>query len=92
MRPLRRSTSESPRQFRDRRSATRSDQRSFLPFYRVDYDRGMAALRDGLNEHAFAVAWAEGKAMTLEETIAYTLEEPTLREEEAAHPPAAGTA
>ncbi len=78
--------------YRSRRNATRSDRRSFLPFYGADYDHGMAALHDGLNDHAFAATWAEGKAMALEETIAYALEEPTLREKEAAYPPAAGTA
>ncbi len=78
--------------FRGRRSAKRSDRRSFLPFYGADYNRDIAALRDGLDEHAFAAAWAKGKAMTLEETIAYALEEPALQEEEVAHPPAAGTA
>jgi predicted ATPase/Tfp pilus assembly protein PilF len=33
------------------------------------------ATRDGLGEEAFAAAWAEGEAMTLEEAVAFALEE-----------------
>jgi len=45
-----------------------------LPFaHRSDYDRPVAIIRAGLNEGAFASAWAEGRAMTLEQAIDYAL-------------------
>ena len=53
--------------------------------YRAEYDCGVAAARAGLGEEAFAAAWAEGRAMTLEEAVAYALEEEP--EEPAAPPP-----
>lgn len=37
---------------------------------RTDYDRDVAAARAQLDEAAFAVAWATGRALTLEEAIA----------------------
>jgi len=42
---------------------------------RADYDRTIGLARAGLDEKAFATAWAEGQAMTLEQTIAYALTE-----------------
>ena len=48
---------------------------SLIPLYmRVDYDCHVAALRSSLGETAFAKAWAEGRAMTLDQAIAYALE------------------
>ena len=47
---------------------------SVLPFYRADYERGVAAARDGLDEQSFAAAWARGRAMTLDEAVEYALE------------------
>jgi len=44
---------------------------SQVPFYLVDYDRGMAAAQTALGEKAFAAAWAEGKAMTREAAMEY---------------------
>jgi hypothetical protein len=41
---------------------------------RMDYERHVAAARDQLGEEAFAAAWAEGRAMTLEQAVAYALE------------------
>jgi tetratricopeptide (TPR) repeat protein len=41
---------------------------------RVDYERDVAAVRSRLSESAFAGAWSEGKAMTLEQAVAYALE------------------
>jgi non-specific serine/threonine protein kinase len=38
--------------------------------YRADYERTLAAARAGLDENAFAAAWDEGRAMTLEQAIA----------------------
>ncbi|MBI3739611.1 MAG: hypothetical protein HY258_11240 [Chloroflexi bacterium] len=40
---------------------------------RVEYDREIADLRAGMDEKAFTAAWAEGRAMTMEQTIAYAL-------------------
>jgi len=36
----------------------------------------VAAARSQLDEAAFATAWAAGQALTLEQAIAYALEEP----------------
>ena len=37
----------------------------------VEYDRNVAAVRAQLDEATFAAAWAEGRAMTLEQAIDY---------------------
>ena len=47
---------------------------SVLPFYRADYERGVAAARAGLDEQSFAAAWARGRSMTLDEAVGYALE------------------
>jgi hypothetical protein len=39
------------------------------------YDRYLAAARAQLDEPAFAQAWAEGQAMTLEQAVVYALED-----------------
>jgi predicted ATPase len=39
------------------------------------YDREILAVREALEEHVFAARWAEGQAMTLEQAVAYALEE-----------------
>lgn len=41
----------------------------------VEYARDVATLRDQLGEEAFDAAWAEGRAMTLEQAIASALKE-----------------
>jgi predicted ATPase/class 3 adenylate cyclase len=41
------------------------------PRERVRYDRDVSAMRAGLDEAAFAAAWAAGKTMPLEHVIAY---------------------
>ena len=49
-----------------------------VPLPRVhcaDYERDVAAARTQLDEATFAVAWAAGQAMTLEQAIAYALSE-----------------
>ena len=46
---------------------------SLTPSDRVDYDRALAATRTGLGEEAFAVVWAEGRAMSMKEAIDYAL-------------------
>ena len=38
-----------------------------------DYDRSVTAVRAALGDVAFAAAWAEGRAMTLEQAIEYAL-------------------
>jgi predicted ATPase/DNA-binding CsgD family transcriptional regulator len=50
-----------------------------LPLYRAEYDRGVAATREGLDEATLSAAWSEGRAMTPEEAIEYALktEEPS---------------
>jgi predicted ATPase/class 3 adenylate cyclase len=42
---------------------------------RIPYERGIASARSQLGEEAFEKAWAEGRAMTMEQAIAYALEE-----------------
>lgn len=47
------------------------------PNEREKYDREMAVTRAALGEEAFAAAWAEGSAMTIEQAVAYAMEENT---------------
>jgi predicted ATPase/DNA-binding XRE family transcriptional regulator/Tfp pilus assembly protein PilF len=42
---------------------------------RDEHDQAVAAARAALGEEAFAAAWAEGRAMTMEQSITYALEE-----------------
>jgi tetratricopeptide (TPR) repeat protein len=44
------------------------------PAARATYKRGMAAAHAQLGEEAFAAAWAAGRAISLEQAIAYALE------------------
>ncbi len=46
-----------------------------LPRERAEYDSKIAAAGAYLDEPAFATAWAEGEAMSLEQAIAYALKE-----------------
>jgi predicted ATPase/class 3 adenylate cyclase len=43
------------------------------PIYQSDYERIIEAVRGALDEEAFEAAWAKGRAMTLEQAIAYAL-------------------
>ena len=45
------------------------------PTDREEYDRNVTAARTALGEEAFATAWEEGRAMSMEQAIAYALEE-----------------
>jgi hypothetical protein len=45
------------------------------PTERAKQDRCVAAVRGALGEEAFAAAWAEGRAMPLEEAVRYALVE-----------------
>jgi non-specific serine/threonine protein kinase len=44
-----------------------------LPAARTEHDRSVAAACAQLGEAAFAAAWAEGRAMSMEQAIAYAL-------------------
>lgn len=43
--------------------------------YRADYEWGVESARNALGEEGFAAAWAEGRAMGVEEAISFALEE-----------------
>jgi tetratricopeptide (TPR) repeat protein len=45
------------------------------PTERADYERQVSETRALLGEEGFAVAWAQGRAMTLEQAVAFALEE-----------------
>jgi tetratricopeptide (TPR) repeat protein len=45
------------------------------PAERVEYERHITAVRAQLDEATFAAAWAEGRAMTLEQALAEALDE-----------------
>ena len=45
------------------------------PAARATYERAMAVVRAQLGDDAFAAAWAEGQAMTLEQAIAEALDD-----------------
>jgi hypothetical protein len=44
------------------------------PDDRVDVEHDLPTVRAQLGETSFAAAWAEGRAMTLEQAITYALE------------------
>jgi tetratricopeptide (TPR) repeat protein len=48
---------------------------------RLSYEHAVAAVRAQLGEEAFARAWQEGRAMSMEEAVAYALEEEAWRAE-----------
>ena len=50
------------------------------PVARADYDRDVAVARTQLGGTAFEAAWAEGRAMTLEQAVADALAVPYLSE------------
>ena len=45
-----------------------------FPSHLNHYQQGVAAARAQLDDKTFAAAWAEGRAMTLEQAIAYALD------------------
>jgi predicted ATPase len=47
--------------------------RRLLPTLRADYDASVATVRNQLGEVTFSAAWAEGRAMSLEQVIAEAL-------------------
>ncbi|MFH1183828.1 MAG: adenylate/guanylate cyclase domain-containing protein [Chloroflexota bacterium] len=44
------------------------------PLEKVEYEGELSRLRTGMDEKAFTSAWAEGRLMTLEQSITYALE------------------
>jgi hypothetical protein len=56
-------------------SIRKSTGASLTPVDRTVFDRYAATIRAQLNEAHFSAAWAEGEAMTLEQAIAYALNE-----------------
>jgi tetratricopeptide (TPR) repeat protein len=48
---------------------------SLTPVARAVLEKVIAAARGAIGEESFTAAWAEGRAMTMEEAIAYALEE-----------------
>jgi hypothetical protein len=48
---------------------------SLWPADRLDYDRNLTTARARLDEASFEAAWAAGRAMSMEEAIAYALED-----------------
>ena len=50
------------------------------PGERADYDRALAAVKQALDERQFAAAWAAGRAMTLDQVVAYALAAPTFED------------
>jgi len=48
---------------------------SGLPIERAAYEESVASVRAQLDQQTFAAAWAEGRAMTLEQAIALALDE-----------------
>jgi len=46
-----------------------------FPSIRLDVERSLAEAKVSLGEQAFAVAWADGQAMTLEQAVTLALED-----------------
>ena len=50
-----------------------------VPPDRKEYERAMGTLRSSIDEHLYRRAWAEGRAMSLEQAVAYALEQARQR-------------
>ena len=61
--------------FTDIEGSTRLAHTDLLPFDRDQSERNPAALRTQLDPAAFDAAWAEGRAMTMEQAVAYALDD-----------------
>ena len=46
------------------------------PIEQAEYDHNLDIIREALGAEAFAAAWEEGRAMTLEQVTVYALEDP----------------
>jgi tetratricopeptide (TPR) repeat protein len=51
---------------------------SILPFYRADYDRTLATVRDALGEPAFERCWREGRLLSADDALTYALAEASV--------------
>ena len=51
-----------------------------MPSERIEYDREVNDLCANMDESAFAKAWSEGRAMTMEEAIAFALESDSIKQ------------
>ena len=49
------------------------DMQDWLPIERAEYHQIIAALHAQLDDGTFAAAWAEGRAMSLDQAIEYAL-------------------
>ncbi len=47
------------------------------PNEREEYERDVAAVREALGEEAFSATWVEGRAMSMEQAVAYAMGEST---------------
>ena len=56
-------------------SPPRGERLREMPRWRAINERDASAARASLGDEAFAAAWAEGRAMTLEQAVAYALDE-----------------
>jgi hypothetical protein len=45
------------------------------PPRRTEHEQALSDAREDLGDEAFTMAWAEGRAMTLERAVAYALDE-----------------
>ena len=62
-------------------AAQRAPRKSVIdPVDQPEYERTLSILRSALGESPFLVAWEEGHAMPLAETVAYALEDPVPAE------------
>lgn len=52
-----------------------ADDDPHTPLEQADVDRDLAAIRTQLDETTFNAAWIEGRAMTMEQVVAYALAE-----------------
>jgi predicted ATPase/DNA-binding SARP family transcriptional activator/class 3 adenylate cyclase len=50
----------------------------FPTYAQAEYDQGVAAARAALGDEVFAAAWAEGRAMTLDQAVAYAMKHDAL--------------
>jgi len=46
-----------------------------LPVDKMEYERNLARLRANIDEKVIATFWAKGKELTMEQAIAFALEE-----------------
>ena len=52
---------------------------SILKFYRADYDRAIASVRDTLGEPVFDRCWREGRLLSADDAVAYALADASVQ-------------